>query len=161
LTENSSEEEIRAIVSHEYESEYYETISKEIMDMWGKASQGLEDLRCVSDFHLHDEYEISLTRYGVGGSYSVDTGRVIVNVRKRDGERTVSVVKHEIVHMGIEHLIQEYNVSHWKKERLVDLICEKYFGMPTQDIKEEVSDVDESFTQLWPDVREIIQKIGK
>lgn len=161
LSENSSEEEMREAVFDEYGEKLYKAISDELTNMWGDTALVFEELKTIPDLRFHDEYEVFLTKYGVRGSYNADKGRVVLNIRSRDGERIAHTLKHEIVHMSIEYLIQKYGVSHWKKERLVDLMCEKYFGRIPKNIKEDVSDVDEAFVQSWPNVEEITRRIGE
>jgi len=83
------------------------------------------------DFKIFPKYEITLTLYGPGGSYNGETGKIIIKTRK-DGtfERhcQACTIIHEIVHIGIEqNIVKKYNLDHWEKERLVDLICSLCF----------------------------------
>lgn len=57
--------------------------------------------------------------------------------------------------------IKKYNVQHWHKERLVDLICMKYFSdiRKPQSIKTDVSIVDKNFNDKFPDLESIIQSL--
>lgn len=89
-------------------------------------------------FKLFSEYHVVITPYGPGGSYHTNTGMVIIalyRVRdrcKRPAFHTiVHEIVHEIVHIGIEeNIVQKYRLSHWEKERLVDLICSKFLLIP-------------------------------
>lgn len=80
---------------------------------------------------LQLRYEVLLTLYGPGGSYRSDTGRVIMLTRPDGSFRRPiphGTVIHEIVHIGIQRrLVRRYRLSHWEKERLVDLICARLF----------------------------------
>ena len=83
---------------------------------------------------MFDEYKIMLVLWSLGGSYDPKSGTIttradekgnLTSVRKNKHETIV----HEIVHMGIEkNIVQKYNLKHWEKEYLVDIICNKYLG---------------------------------
>ncbi len=75
----------------------------------------------------------------------------------------IGIIFHEIVHMAIEHLIQKYKIQQWHKERLVDLMMDKYFPGLTekQNIKEDVSAVDEAFNNFFPDIEAIVNAINR
>jgi hypothetical protein len=34
-----------------------------------------------------------------------------------------AVIVHEMVHLGVQHLVDQFKLTHWEKERLVDLFC--------------------------------------
>ena len=111
---------------------------------------------------------MELTRYGTGGSYGALDGTVIANIEHRTKEEVMSTIVHEIIHIGIEHLIQEYlddknnQKHHWYKERLVDLIGEMYFpGLrKTQNLnKIIIKNVDEVFNTFFPDMETIVQSL--
>jgi len=84
-------------------------------------------------FSLKSKYDIMLTLYGPGGSYhwEGDVGGVITKARFQGKPRSIysftKTIIHEIVHIGIERdIVRKYNLKHWEKERLVDLICSLY-----------------------------------
>lgn len=77
-------------------------------------------------FVLHDPYLVRLTLYGPGGSYDPFTGMVILMTTsqgtfKRPNPAHTTV--HEMVHMGVQHLVEQFKLIHAEKERLVDLFC--------------------------------------
>lgn len=78
-------------------------------------------------FKLMPLYEIIVTLYGPGGNYNPDKGYVIMRVDKNGsfGRKPVlESVVHELVHIGIEeNIVKKFKLTHWEKERLVDLIC--------------------------------------
>ncbi len=78
-------------------------------------------------FKLMSCYEIILTLYGPGGNYWPRKGYVIVRVDKNGSFGKKSVLEsviHELVHIGIEEtIVEKFRLTHWEKERLVDLIC--------------------------------------
>ena len=65
--------------------------------------------------------------YGPGGNYNPSTGTVILLTNEKGEFRKKCIAEnilHEIVHIGVEEsVIKQYKLTHWEKERLVDLIC--------------------------------------
>ncbi len=93
----------------------------------------LPDSMGVVDFMNFPLYEVKLSLYGPGGSYNPQNGSLLLFATKKgDFKRYTNpayTIIHEIVHMGIEaSLIQEYNVPHTLKERIVDNFVLLYFG---------------------------------
>jgi hypothetical protein len=129
---------------------------------WAAFSEGFKKMRAEPSFHLDSNYSVVLTKYGMGGSYNVDLKQVIVSATTKSPGGTAGIVAHEIVHMTIQHLIDKYQVRHWRKERLVDLLMEHYFpGLKTsQNIKEDVSKVDQAFKNFFPNMEAVTQAIG-
>lgn len=161
LSESSTKEDVAQFVDSEYSEEKYKEVADEINKVWPIFSAPFEELKKNSDFHFGEKYKVFLADYGPGGSYNARLNEITLDIGNRDAERLAKIVAHEIVHSGIEYLIQKYNVAHWKKERLVDLICEKYFGSNKQGFKYDFSDVDKAFGELWPNIDAITQKIGE
>jgi hypothetical protein len=160
LTELSTREDVAKVVASEYSENKYKEISEKITELWQTFSIPFQELKQIPDFHFGENYGVFLTGYGVGGSYHSDVSEIIVDVGRGDIDWIMKVMAHEIVHTGIEYLIQKYEVPHWKKERLVDLICDRYFSRGKQGIRENVDDVDEVFNVSWPDIDTITKKIG-
>lgn len=81
-------------------------------------------------FTLLPAYEVILTLYGPGGNYWPDKGYVIIRVNENgsfNNKPVLDSIIHELVHIGIEKtIVTKFNLSHWEKERLVDLICSLY-----------------------------------
>jgi len=91
------------------------------------------------NFRIYSSYEIALTKYGPGGRYNHNLGRMLLMVRK-DGSfkrfNPLHTVIHEMVHFGIEEVIvKKLALSHWEKECLVDLICKYKFDHIIPDYK--------------------------
>jgi len=57
------------------------------------------------------------------------------------------VIFHEMIHLAIEPLIKKYNVPHWRKERVVDLLYKELLPEFSfkQKIPEKVHTVDNAF----------------
>ena len=97
--------------------------------------QVLEKLSVLSDnwgFKLMPKYEVRLTLYGPGGSYFTNTGRVVLRTTpegKFTRKSALQPIVGLIVLMGIdENLVNRYNLTHWEKIRLADLICTTYLA---------------------------------
>ena len=162
ISEQSTPEEITNGISSEYSEIEYEDFTQWIKGQWPQIPAGFEELKKIPSFHLRDVYTVFLTKYGVGGSYDAQSGKVIVNIETRGKEKIIGTIIHEIIHTGIEYLIVSYGVQHWHKERLVDLIGKKYFpGLkPLQNIKEDTAIVDDAFRKHFPDIEAIAREIG-
>ncbi len=51
---------------------------------------------------------------------------------------------HELVHIGIEEIIvQRFKLSHWEKERTVDLVTSKMFGQVCYQVMSHKTEVIE------------------
>ncbi len=118
---------------------------------------------------LSDEYNIQLTRYGVGGSYN-QPNTVIINILKKSGETKgpqslIESIFHEITHLIIEMQIQKYNISHWDKEIIVNLLLAKLIPEFAPRIEQNKSSAKEQicnlFETLYPDVEGIIAGVGE
>lgn len=84
------------------------------------------------NFKIFSQYTIALTRYGTGGMYDSESGKIVIMTTK-DGKfkrfHPAPTPIHEIIHIGIEeNIVKRFNLNHIEKERLVDLIVLKKFG---------------------------------
>jgi len=90
------------------------------------------------DFKVFSKYEILLTKYGPGGRYNSNIGRVVLLTTKKGGFKRESshTVLHEIAHIGIEDsIVKKYSLSHSEKERLVDLLVKMVFTIEFPDYR--------------------------
>jgi len=119
-------------------------------------------------FKLFDKYLVLLTKYGPGGSYDSQTGKITMLTRK-DGtfkqENPEQTVIHEIVHMGIEEcVVGAFKLTHPEKERLVDLLVRKTYGdvfpnyklQSMGETKIEPYITNESMNNLLPDIERYV-----
>ena len=161
LQKDSTLEEVTNAISAEYTPAEYEVSAQSLLEAWHHHAQTIEKL-VTGPLPLKREYKIILTRYGVGGSYDTSTETIKVNIKSSPPREVVGVVLHEIVHIALEPLILKYNISHWRKERLVDLIGNTFFSeiRKPQIIREDVSIVDEKYKSLSPDIEAIIKEIA-
>lgn len=119
ITKESSESEIKKQISTEFNEQEYKDRAKEIKEDFSKIAKELSfKLKKIFNKNIPEIFLVYLTNYGVGGSY-VLPNTIIFNINNRQGFKTIV---HEIIHLIIEPYVQEYHVSHWEKERVVDLI---------------------------------------
>lgn len=81
---------------------------------------------------IYPRYKFMLTAYGSEGKYDTQNGSITIVVGpngKIKDPHPINTIVHEIIHLGIhENIVKRFKLSHWEKERLVDLICLKGLG---------------------------------
>jgi hypothetical protein len=155
-----SKENIISIVKSEYNNEKYEETKKYILKEWKSDIFDIKELKKIN-FNPLSEYEVILTRYGVGGGYYLPD-KIVVNIEQRYGVGLMKTIVHETIHLLVESEILKNKISHWKKERIVDLLSVKLspdFGR-LQNLPEDTSLVDDIFNNKYPDIELIIREIG-
>jgi len=160
LTSESSEKEIREAVASEYDTIDYEEASGNINNQWGEIAEKISALM-DPPISFESEYNIQLTRYGVGGSYNLPN-KIILSIRNTK-DRIIKVIVHEMIHLAIQPLINKYDISQWNKERLVDLLYKKLFpeiAIEQEKAKEKI-EVDKIFNKYYPDIEGCIKRCGK
>lgn len=78
-------------------------------------------------FYLPNQYNIFVSQYGTAGSYDVDKANIIIRIN--NDPKSYQIIIHEMVHIGIEHLVHKYNINHEDKERIVDTICHDFLNL--------------------------------
>ncbi len=156
-------EEIMKMLEQEFNEKIYIEAKRDLEEKAAKYLAPFAEKLIPLGLPLHERYRVTLTRFGVGGSYFLpDT--VILNFTGKFGIGTINTVMHEIVHLSTEALILENAVGHWEKERIVDLIMSKVgpFSKPIMQYipTEYVEKVDPVFEKLFPDIRAIIEEVG-
>ncbi len=109
---------------------------------------------------LQEKYLVFITKYGGGGSYNLPNC-VQLNVEQK---REVSLtLVNEIVHLTIERLIKEYGIAHWVKERLVDLVINRFFpeNQKLQRNPENADQISEIFDSHFLDIAKIIKSVAE
>lgn len=159
---SSSTSEIDEALRGEYSDEKYRAHAQLLKKQWKSVEGAFLKLKSNSAIRVHDHYGVVLTRYGMGGSYDLETNQVIIRIGTKQEASLLGVVVHEIVHMTMQHLIDQYCISHWRKERLVDLMVERYFpGLnKMQRTREDVSLVDSAFEEFFPNIEAMTKSIG-
>ena len=113
-----------------FDGENYKKAKQKVVDQTNLLNEFLDIIDAGKSqwdwqFKMFKQYKIVFTLYGTGGSYDPDGGVVTLLTNKEGGflkyENPAYTIIHEISHMGMEYaLVQEYNLSHGLKERLVD-----------------------------------------
>jgi hypothetical protein len=162
VTAQSSGAEIKAQVESEFNEEKYLQFATELKIEWQQFSSEFEKVKGEATIAFSDKYTVLLTKYGTGGSYNATSDQIIVKIEGRTVSSVLGTLVHEMVHIAIQKFIEKYEVTHWKKERLVDLILEHYFPSlrSMQIITEDVSEVDKAFNQFFPDIEKITKVVS-
>ena len=153
-----SQEEAEEYINKEYKEDDYKNANIKIQEDWAAMSMGFKEKLLKYELNPLDVYDVFLTKYGVKGSYDLPNS-ITINFKQLEINNISRVIMHEIVHLLIEGLIQKYNVEHWRKERIVDLICFKI--NPTanylQSIPIETEKIDKAFDSFFPNIEKVIQ----
>ncbi|MBU4246187.1 hypothetical protein KKG48_00090 [Patescibacteria group bacterium] len=156
----STEDYLLNKVEEEYNEQDYIKTKNIINEQWFKFAPKLEKYFKETSLKQEDVYIIQLTKYGVGGSYNLPN-KVILNFQNKLELALFKIPVHEIVHLSIQSFVEKYNVDHWVKERIVDLILEKI--TPELNIMQKLSidtkPIDESFEKHYPNIEDIIKNI--
>lgn len=153
-------EYIKKAVADEYGEENYKEEEKYILDNLSKINTILEKFFTLSSIKPQNSYEINLTKYGVGGSYHLPH-KIIANIQVLGKMKLVRTIIHEIMHLSTEKWIQEHNIGHWEKERIIDLTFEKIAPEinAMQKLPINTQAIDEIFERYYPNIEEIIKNI--
>jgi len=111
---------------------------------------------------IEKKYKIFLTKYGTGGGYCLPD-KIIININLIRDENLLRTSVHEIVHLIIEPLISSYQIDHWTKERLADLIVSKISPslINFQCLPINTETIDRIFNDNYPKISQAIQNIAK
>lgn len=155
-----TDEEIAAAVEGEFDEEHYRPTVDKILEGWREHGEDYSRQLQPLGLPVEDEYIVTLTRYGVGGSYHIPNS-VIVNIAYGKTDPFVTVL-HEIVHLVIEPLIYEHSIEHWTKERLVDLTLSRFRGWRSvQRDPNRAEDIERIFEMHYPDMRGIVARVAE
>ena len=162
LGQSSSEADVAEKTTSQYLEGEYERVAALLHTMWQDFSPRLEKVKDEGVLALSGHYIVRLTNYGTNGSYFPEKNLIILKFRNKTPEQLLGTIVHEITHISIHPLIEQFNVSHWRKERLVDLIVEHYFpGLkPPQKIREDVQIVDDSFRENFPNLLKLVSSLA-
>ena len=94
--------------------------------------QVLIDQNYTWDFKVFPIYQVNLTLYGPGGSFDPDAGAIEIFTTTEGDFKGYkdpgNTLIHEAVHLGIQaSIIDQYNVPHPLKERIVDQFVFQFF----------------------------------
>jgi len=158
--QNPTKSDIRKAIIKEYKIREYENISLQLQQNWKPKAKKVTDNLLLNGLNLKKEYIVFLTKYGVGGSYSFPN-KIIINYSSDKKKNLIKTIIHEIIHLSIESLIQKHKITHWQKERIVDLLVLKVYPewKKTQEIPIKTNKIDKIFYKYLPDVKKIISSI--
>ena len=166
--ENLSEEKINELkalfLTQIYSSSQFDISLRHLYDAEPLIERGFEKLSLLKenwDFKIVPSYEVVLTLYGPGGDSDSQKGTVLLFTtptgmfKRKTG---YEVLFHEIVHIGIEEsIVKKYRLSHWEKERLVDLICALYLAEILPEYKMQPN--GDKRLDMFVDERNIVQHL--
>lgn len=161
--EKVSDKEIRDSVKKEYSALEFETAEKAVCSVWEEKQTKIEKIQnTIMGANKLDSIKIVFTKYGTSGSYWVPN-KIIINLRANVLEFLIKTVIHESIHLMIENLIKKNNVTHWYKERIVDLIIDKEFQSTfrMQNLPEYTKSADAIFDKFYPNMIFITEEIAK
>lgn len=153
ISSESAEDEIRFAVEREYkEQDFIQTAGMIRSDFDQCLFQYIEALQTYFEY-VPKELIIKLTRYGTSGSFQLPHF-IVFDIQDRRGVKTIY---HEIMHLCIEKECEEHSVSHWQKERIVDLALHSHsfsflkYDIWYRDYHGAEVDVDPLFTSFFSD----------
>lgn len=148
-------------VSGEYDGDEFDKLCSQMLEKWNEIKDDYFEKIKTLGLPLQDKYHVSLTKYGMGGSYSPPDG-VSLSVGQEFNESHY-ILAHEIIHLTIEQLILEYDIDQWTKETIVDLTMNKFFPerQKIQRKKENFEKIREIFKLNFPNMTEIVDLVSK
>lgn len=157
-----TDDEILETVSAEFNQKEYEEKTQDLIQKWEETKEDFLNKLATLGLPLQPEYRVTFTKYGVGGSYGLPN-KIQINFDYSYARNILATTFHEIIHLTIENLIKEHNISHWAKERLVDFVYGKFFPAEQrlQRNPEKSEQVNEIFSQFFPDIERVMLEINK
>ncbi len=144
----------------EYNQKDFNDVEEIVKKQWVKFSPKLEQYFEEASLVPEDFYLIELTKYGSAGSYNLPN-KIIVNIQGRFGIGVSKALIHEMVHLSIQKLIDKYNVDHWVKERIVDLVLSRIIPdvATMQNIPIKTNGVDTIFNKYYPNIEGVVKNL--
>lgn len=157
--EEVNEADILEAVTNEFNQEKYAEQVFSIKKEWGVIKNNFFKNLKKLGLSIQNKYYVYITRYGTGGSYGLPNNIQLNLEQKRSPALTLA---HEIIHLTIESLIKEFNIEHWTKERLVDLIMNKFFpeDQKLQRDPESAEQILEIFEKEFPNINKVIKEVS-
>lgn len=156
-----TENEIRKLITEDYIAEDYDKNIKYIKDRWLQVEPKFKLEIEKMNIEIISEFDIIFTKYGITGSYE-SPNIIFVNITKFYNEGLLRIIIHELIHLLISPYILKYNIEHWSKERIVDLIFLDFFPelCKMQEIP-NTEDSDKLFYKYFPNLEKTIFEISK
>ncbi len=114
------------------------------------------EARGIDGFRVFDNYSVEITLYGPGGSYDPSSGTIVLFATEDGrfkGGGGVHTIVHEMMHLAVEEgFVQKYGLSHWEKERLIDLLTKRELGhlLPGYQLQPQGVEALDSFVRETP-----------
>ena len=110
------------VVEKEYDEEKYKKFLEKVKEDWKRDNNDfLEKLahffKLNEDFH----FTVKISKYGPLGFYNSLKKTVTINMIN---ENIVETIKHEMLHILVDHFMEKYSVNHKEKEDLVNFLTE-------------------------------------
>lgn len=160
IVSDISENKIKEIIETEYDEKDYTTQKVFLLENWQKIIDEIFVEFSKTDLKLREIYTVNLTKYGVGGSYHYPDV-IITNIKNSYNIGLLRTTFHEILHLIIHPWIIEYKVGHWQKERIVDLLIEKFIPRLSkpQQMSIKTEDIDKIFNDNYPNIEDTLKKM--
>lgn len=156
-----TETEIKNLITEDYITEDYDKNIKYIKDRWLQVEPKFKLEIEKMKIEIIPEFHIFFTKYGITGSYE-SPNIIFVNITKFYNEGLLRIIIHELIHLLINPYILKYNIEHWSKERIVDLIFLDF--LPELCKMQEIPNTEDSdnlFYKYFPDIEKVIFEISK
>jgi hypothetical protein len=158
-----SDQDLYNIVGNEHDEQTYLAYKKQLEDTWSQYVETIfSTLNNLVGVEIQTEYIVYLTKYGPGGGNYGYPNDVAIKLYYGRERTAMGVLIHEIIHLSVHNLIEKYQIEHWTKERLVDLISLKIFPgkFKLQRDPENSEMVSKYFDQYYPNMKKIISSIS-
>lgn len=151
------EKTLRDLMHADFAENVYIEQKQYLLDHWHEVKIISADDQKKAMPYIAPEYMVRLTRYGVGGSYRYPN-TIILNIHYRKNDGALKTVFHEMIHLTIQPLIEKYNLGHWEKERIVELLSMKLdpYHARIQKIPIATEHIDVVFEERYPDIESVI-----
>jgi hypothetical protein len=155
-------EELVGAVGREYEETKFVATAESILQMYKKYENKLEDFIKSIGLSVIPEIKVFLTNYGIGGSYHLPN-EIVININRFFGIGLIRNILHEIIHLHIQHLIDQYKISQWDKETVVNLLFEKAFPdiYKEPNIPIDTTKTKKIFEENFPNINKIVSLISE
>lgn len=153
--------DIEKAVRAEWDETEYRSKEHDLVTLWPRVISEAKPRLGKTDLRPLDSYTVLFVKYGTNGSYQPPE-KVVLNLRYRYDIGLAKTVFHEIVHLMIHPYIEQYQISHWSKERIVDRLVDKLVPhlSKIKNLPINTTAIDEIFDARYPRVAELIKKVG-
>lgn len=120
-----SDGDLEKAIDAEFDEKKFADSEKSLTELFPRYRDNLISFLRETKLSPIPSISVQLTMYGSGGSYK-PPHKVIVNISKYYGTGLLRNMLHEIIHLHIQYFIDEYKLGQWQKERIVDLLMERF-----------------------------------